>query len=121
MMPPRSDCRCSSYALLGRWASRSSRQRSSTAGISRRRNSKNASVSPAGIAYGLVGATFVWEAVGALLDVPAWPLDLSPFHHVGLVPAESFHAAAAVVMVALAGLAAAVATWGFDRRDLAGA
>jgi hypothetical protein len=36
------------------------------------------------------------------------------------VPAESFHAVAAVVMVALAGLAAALATWGFDRRDLAG-
>jgi polyether ionophore transport system permease protein len=75
----------------------------------------------AGIAYGLVGASFVWETIGALLDVPPWLLDLSPFHHVGLVPAESFHAVAAVVMVALAGLAAAVATWGFDRRDLAGA
>jgi ABC-2 type transport system permease protein len=53
--------------------------------------------------------------------VPAWLLDLSPFHHVGLVPAESFRAVSAVVMVALGALAAAVAAWGFDRRDLAGA
>ena len=51
--------------------------------------------------------------------MPAWLLDLSPFHHVGLVPAASFHAVAAVVMVTLAALAAALATWGLDRRDLA--
>jgi hypothetical protein len=34
---------------------------------------------------------------------------------------RSFRAVAAVVMVALGGLAAAVAAWGCDRRDLAGA
>jgi ABC-2 type transport system permease protein len=62
----------------------------------------------------------VWETIGALLDVPAWLLDLSPFHHVGLIPAESFQAGAAAVMVALAAVAAAAAVWAFERRDLAG-
>jgi ABC-2 type transport system permease protein len=74
----------------------------------------------AGIAYALVGASFLWETIGALIDVPKWLLDLSPFHHIGLVPAEPFHAIAAVVMVTLAALAATVAVWGFERRDLAG-
>jgi ABC-2 type transport system permease protein len=75
----------------------------------------------AGIAYGLVGATFVWETIGALLDVPGWLLDLSPFHHVGLIPAESFHAVAAAIMVALGAVMSALAVWAFERRDLAGA
>src|SRR5215208_1310799 len=43
-----------------------------------------------GIAYGLVLVAFVWELFGSLLDVPALTLDLSPFHHIGLVPAQPF-------------------------------
>jgi polyether ionophore transport system permease protein len=75
----------------------------------------------AGIAYGLVSVAFVWELFGALLGAPEWTLALSPFHHVGLVPAQPFKATAAVVMLAIAALAALAALAVFRRRDLAGA
>jgi ABC-2 type transport system permease protein len=72
------------------------------------------------IAYGLVAAAFVWETVGGLLEAPGWLLGISPFHHVALVPAESFAAPAAAVMLAL-GLAAVLAALAaFRRRDLIG-
>ena len=46
---------------------------------------------------------------------------LTPFAHVGLVPAQSFRGLAALVMVAI-GLAVGLAALGlFRRRDLAGA
>ena len=73
------------------------------------------------IAYGLVGAAFLWETIGGLIEAPTWALDLSPFHHVGLVPAESFDAGGAVAMLAIALAAGAAAVWAFARRDLVGA
>jgi ABC-2 type transport system permease protein len=75
----------------------------------------------AGIAYGLVSVAFVWELFGSLLGAPTWTLSLSPFHQVGLVPAEPFKATAAVIMLALAALAALGALVAFKRRDLTGA
>jgi ABC-2 type transport system permease protein len=73
-----------------------------------------------GISYGLVLVAFVWELFGSLLDVPDWVLRLSPFHDIGLVPAEAFDAGAALAMLAIAALAALVAVRTFERRDLAG-
>ncbi len=75
----------------------------------------------AGIAYGLVSVAFLWELFGALLSAPSWLLGLSPFHHVGLVPAQPMRVSAAVVMLAVAAASALVAVWGFRRRDLVGA
>jgi ABC-2 type transport system permease protein len=73
------------------------------------------------IAYALVAAAFVWETVGGLLEAPGWLLGISPFHHVALVPAESFAATAAAIMLVL-GLAAALAALAaFRGRDLIGA
>jgi ABC-2 type transport system permease protein len=77
-----------------------------------------APLAAAGAAYGLVLVAFLWQLFGALLDVPAWALDLSPFHQVGLVPAESFKAGAAITMVVLAALMAVAAVRLFRRRDL---
>jgi ABC-2 type transport system permease protein len=74
-----------------------------------------------GIAYGIVGAAFVWELFGALLEVPGWLLALSPFHDIGLVPGEPFEGAGAAVMLGLAGVAALAALAVFGRRDLTGA
>jgi ABC-2 type transport system permease protein len=73
-----------------------------------------------GIAYGLVAIAFVWQLLGDLLGAPRWLLDLSPFQHVGLVPAQAFKLTEAVVMLALAALTAAAAVWAFRRRDLEG-
>jgi ABC-2 type transport system permease protein len=73
----------------------------------------------AGIAYGLVGAAFVYEIFGALLEAPGWLLALSPFHDIGLVPGEPFEAVAAVIMLAIAAASTLAALWVFERRDVA--
>jgi ABC-2 type transport system permease protein len=73
------------------------------------------------IAYGIVGVAFLWETIGGLVEAPGWALDISPFHHVGLVPAEAFQATGAVVLTAIGAVAGLAAAWVFDRRDLAGA
>jgi polyether ionophore transport system permease protein len=73
------------------------------------------------IAYSLVGATFLWETIGGLVSAPRWALGLSPFHHVGLVPAEAFRATGALAMLAIGLVAAVAAAWIFDRRDVVGA
>jgi ABC-2 type transport system permease protein len=73
------------------------------------------------IAYAIVGVAFLWETIGGLVEAPSWALDISPFHHVGLVPAEAFQATGAVALTAIGALAGLTAAWLFDRRDLAGA
>jgi ABC-2 type transport system permease protein len=72
------------------------------------------------IAFALVGASFLWDTVLALADVPSWLLDLSPFHHVALVPAESLDALGAVVMALIGVVAGVAAVALFERRDLIG-
>jgi ABC-2 type transport system permease protein len=75
----------------------------------------------AAVAYGLVTVAFLWQTVGALVGAPRWLVDLTPFAHVGLLPAESFRAGAAAVLVAVGVVAALGALLGFRRRDLEGA
>jgi ABC-2 type transport system permease protein len=75
----------------------------------------------AGIAYGLVTVGFLWQLFGALLGAPKWLVDVTPFAHVGLVPAQPFRAGAAAIMVAIGLAAAAAAIAVFERRDLLGA
>ena len=75
----------------------------------------------AGIAYGLVTIAFLWELVGALVGAPKWVVDLTPFEHVGLVPAQPFRPVAAAIMVGIGLVAALVALDVFRRRDLLGA
>jgi ABC-2 type transport system permease protein len=74
----------------------------------------------AGIAYGLITLAFLWQLVGALLGVPRWLVDLTPFAHVGLVPTQPFRIGAAAVMLAGAAGCALTALWAFRRRDLIG-
>jgi ABC-2 type transport system permease protein len=72
------------------------------------------------IAYGLITVAFLWDLVGALLGAPRWLVDLTPFAHIGLVPAQPFQATGAVAMLAIAAAAGLAAIWAFSRRDLAG-
>jgi ABC-2 type transport system permease protein len=72
----------------------------------------------AGIAYGLVTLSFLWQLVGSLLAVPKWLVELTPFAHVGLVPTEAFRGEAAAIMVAIGFLGAGAALLLFRRRDL---
>jgi ABC-2 type transport system permease protein len=74
-----------------------------------------------GAAYALVSLAFVWELFGALLGTPGWLLGVSPFHQIGLVPAASFRAGPAAIMLAIGTAAAAIAVARFRRRDLVGA
>ncbi len=69
----------------------------------------------------LAGLTYVVELVGPGLDWPAWVLDLSPFHHLALVPAEPFALVPALVLTGLGLVAATVGVEAFGRRDLAAA
>lgn len=71
-----------------------------------------------GVAYGLVCVAFVWELVGAVLGVPRWALGLSPFHDVGMVPAQPAELGSAAVMLALGLVSCALAVAAFARRDV---
>jgi len=72
----------------------------------------------AAIGYGLLVLTFLWQAVGALVGAPGWLVGLTPFAHIGLVPAQPFQAAEAVVMIGIGVAAAAVGLAVFRCRDL---
>ncbi len=74
----------------------------------------------AGIAYGLVTVAFLWDLVGALLGAPRWLVHLTPFAHIGLVPAQPFQAGGAAAMLAIAIATGLAAIWVFTRRDLTG-
>lgn len=72
------------------------------------------------IAYGLVTVAFLWDLVGSLLGIPKWLVELTPFTHIGLVPAQPFRVGDAAIMLAIAAACALVATWIFAQRDLTG-
>ncbi len=71
-------------------------------------------------AYALVTVAFLWDLIGSLLGAPRWLIELTPFEHVGLVPAQPFRPGAAAVMVAIGLLTALAALAVFRRRDLIG-
>jgi ABC-2 type transport system permease protein len=73
------------------------------------------------VAYGLVIVAFLWELFGALLGAPGWLVDITPFEHVGLVPATAFRPVSAVVMLGIGVLAGAAGVVAFRRRDILGA
>jgi len=72
------------------------------------------------VAFGVVSVSFVWQLLSSIVGAPRWLRELSPFEHVGLVPAQPLKAGAAAAMIGLALLGSAVAVWAFSRRDLVG-
>jgi ABC-2 type transport system permease protein len=72
------------------------------------------------IAYALVTVAFLWDLIGSLLGAPKWLVELTPFQHVGLVPAQPFRGQAAAVMIGIGVLAVLAALALFRRRDLVG-
>jgi ABC-2 type transport system permease protein len=70
------------------------------------------------IAYGLVVLAFVWDLLGSLVGAPHWLLQLTPFEHVGLVPAGPFKWEAALVLLAVGAGTSGLALASFRRRDL---
>jgi ABC-2 type transport system permease protein len=73
------------------------------------------------ISYTLVSLAFLWYLVAALVGAPRWLIDVTPYQHIGLVPAQSFHVASAFVMLAIGLAAASASLYLFSRRDLLGA
>ncbi|MGH2910863.1 MAG: ABC transporter permease [Solirubrobacteraceae bacterium] len=73
-----------------------------------------------GVSYGLVTVTFLWQLTGSVLGAPQWLVDLTPFAHVGLVPAQPFRLTAALIMLGIALTSSLAAVWIFQRRDLVG-
>ena len=71
--------------------------------------------------YGLIVAALLWELVGGALGAPGWALQLSPFHHLALIPLHPFRPLSAVVMLIAGAAAAAAGVRAFGRRDLTGA
>jgi ABC-2 type transport system permease protein len=72
------------------------------------------------IAYALVTVAFLWDLIGSLLGAPKWLVELTPFQHVGLVPAQPFRGQAAAIMIGIGVLAVLAALALFRRRDLVG-
>jgi ABC-2 type transport system permease protein len=71
------------------------------------------------IAYGLVTVAYLWNLLGSLLGAPQWLVELTPFEHVGLVPAQPFRAGAALAMLAIGAATGVGSLAAFGRRDLA--
>ena len=64
----------------------------------------------------LVG--FVLSMLGPALDWPQWAMDLSPFTHIALVPAEPWAATSGIAMTAVGAALALAGLMTFHRRDL---
>jgi ABC-2 type transport system permease protein len=61
---------------------------------------------------------FVLSMLGPALDWPQWALDLSPFTHLALVPAEPWAATSGIAMTVIGIVLAIVGFATFQRRDL---
>ena len=64
---------------------------------------------------------FLWQLFGSLLGAPKWLVKVTPFEHVGFVPAQPFRVGAALVMLGVGVACAVLSVWAFSRRDLLGA
>ncbi len=61
---------------------------------------------------------YMVELIGPALDWPKWVLDLSPYHHLALVPAEATAWTALLVMLGIAIAATALGLFSYAHRDL---
>ncbi len=75
----------------------------------------------AGVGLGTVIAAYLLQLVGAIVNAPAWLLDLTPFHHLAPTPAAPVNLTAALVMLAIGLATTAGGIAQLSRRDLVGA
>lgn len=66
----------------------------------------------------LLGLAIFVQYFGALLDLPGWVMDLSPFQHVAFAPAETIRAAPLATLSIVAVVLAAAGCLGLRRRDV---
>ncbi|MGE5292145.1 MAG: AAA family ATPase [Micromonosporaceae bacterium] len=72
----------------------------------------------AGVVGGLAVGLYMIELIGPALSWPAWILDLSPCHHLALVPVESAAWVALWSLVGAAVVSGGVGLLAYARRDL---
>jgi ABC-2 type transport system permease protein len=72
----------------------------------------------AALAWLVLGWCVVVLFFGRLLRLPEWAQDLSPFHHLALVPAEDFRWLPVVLVVAVAAVLSGAGQLAFMRRDV---
>ncbi|HET9259233.1 MAG TPA: ABC transporter permease [Acidimicrobiia bacterium] len=70
------------------------------------------------IAWGVLGVCVLFGQLGQILQLPEWLLDLSPFSHIPLVPAEDFTATPLIALVGIAVVFVVAGLVGFGRRDI---
>ena len=70
------------------------------------------------LAWGAVAAIAVIDLFGAVLELPRWVMNLSPFQHVPALPAEPFSALPIVVLIGCAALLTGTGILGLRRRDI---
>jgi ABC-2 type transport system permease protein len=71
-----------------------------------------------GFTWGFLGVVVLLGQIGALLELPQWALNLSPFTHVPRLPGEDFSMLPLFIMTGLAAALIALGLYGFRRRDL---
>lgn len=71
------------------------------------------------VAWCALAASLVMGQLGRLFDLPQWLMNVSPFTHVPLVPAEPFAPTPLVWLTAVTLVLAAAGLAAFQRRDLA--
>jgi len=74
---------------------------------------------PASVSFAVI--SYLLTVLGAALKWPDWVLDLSPFTHVALVPAQPWAATSGIVMTVLGLSLAVLGLLAFRRRDLVNA
>lgn len=70
------------------------------------------------VAWLLVVFAFFMRYLGAILDLPQWVVNLSPFSHVASMPAEDFRATPILLLTAVAVVLVVAGLAGFNRRDI---
>lgn len=70
------------------------------------------------LGWALLGACLLLGQVGALLGLPRWVVDLSPYGHVPTLPTEDFALGPELVLTLIAAVFAMVAFWRYRARDI---
>jgi ABC-2 type transport system permease protein len=69
-------------------------------------------------AYVLVTISFLWQLFGSLLSLPHWAINLTPYAHLGLAPAQQFRPLPAAILIGLGVIFGSSGAAAFRRRDL---
>jgi ABC-2 type transport system permease protein len=71
-----------------------------------------------GLSWAVLVGCLILGQLGRILQFPQWSLNLSPFTHIPLFPAESLEALPMVLLLALSAALVGVGLVGFRRRDV---